>query len=69
LQKELRSETIDAGETPPADAPDEEAASAEEAALEARKAWYRPGYRVELVRMSDPFTSLKPGDGCLLFGI
>jgi len=32
------------------------------AALEARRARYRPGMRVELVSMSDPYTDLKPGD-------
>ena len=32
------------------------------AALEARKARYQPGCRVELVSMNDPYTKLKPGD-------
>ena len=32
------------------------------AALEARKARYKPGCRVELVSMNDPYTNLKPGD-------
>ena len=32
------------------------------AALEARRARYKPGARVELVRMDDPYTKLKPGD-------
>jgi len=32
------------------------------AALEARRARYKPGTRVELVRMTDPYTKLKPGD-------
>jgi len=32
------------------------------AALEARKARYQPGSRVELVSMNDPYTKLKPGD-------
>ena len=32
------------------------------AALEARRARYQPGTRVELVRMTDPYTNLKPGD-------
>jgi hypothetical protein len=32
------------------------------AALEARKARYQPGTRVELVSMTDPYTNLKPGD-------
>jgi hypothetical protein len=31
-------------------------------ALEARRARYPKGARVELVSMSDPYTSLKPGD-------
>ena len=33
-----------------------------EAALAARKERYKPGCRVELVSMSDPYTDLKPGD-------
>jgi len=33
-----------------------------EGALEARRAKYKPGTRVELVRMEDPYTTLKPGD-------
>jgi len=32
------------------------------AALEARKARYQPGCRVEFVSMTDPYTNLKPGD-------
>ena len=32
------------------------------AALEARRAKYPKGARVELVSMSDPYTALKPGD-------
>ena len=32
------------------------------AALEARRARYQPGCRVELVSMTDPYTDLKPGD-------
>ena len=32
------------------------------AALEARRARYPKGARVELVSMSDPYTTLKPGD-------
>ena len=32
------------------------------AALEARKARYTPGTRVELISMTDPYTDLKPGD-------
>ncbi len=32
------------------------------AALEARRSRYKPGTRVELVSMSDPYTKLKPGD-------
>ncbi|MCL1964932.1 MAG: DUF4314 domain-containing protein [Firmicutes bacterium] len=32
------------------------------AALEARRARYTPGTRVELVRFSDEYSSLKPGD-------
>ena len=32
------------------------------AALEARKARFKPGCRVELVSMDDPYTNLKPGD-------
>jgi len=32
------------------------------AALEARRARYKPGVRVELVRFEDPYSSLKPGD-------
>ena len=32
------------------------------AAVEARKARYTPGSRVELVSMDDPYTRLKPGD-------
>ena len=32
------------------------------AALEARKARYTPGTRVELVSTTDPYTNLKPGD-------
>ena len=32
------------------------------AALEARKARFKPGCRVELVSMNDPYTKLKPGD-------
>jgi len=32
------------------------------AALEARRARYKPGCRVELVSMNDPHTNLKPGD-------
>jgi len=31
-------------------------------ALEARRAWYKSGRRVELVSMSDPYAKLKPGD-------
>jgi hypothetical protein len=26
------------------------------------RAYYKPGTRVELVRMSDPYTKLRPGD-------
>ncbi len=32
------------------------------AALEARREKFKPGARVELVSMSDPYTTLKPGD-------
>ena len=32
------------------------------AALEARRARYKKGARVELVSMSDPYTKLNPGD-------
>ena len=32
------------------------------AALEARRAMYKPDSRVELVSTTDPYTSLKPGD-------
>lgn len=32
------------------------------AAVEARRARYKQGARIELVRMSDPYTTLKPGD-------
>ena len=32
------------------------------AALEARRARYKKGARVELVSMTDPYTKLKPGD-------
>jgi hypothetical protein len=32
------------------------------AAIEARKARYTPGARVELVNFSDPYSKLKPGD-------
>lgn len=32
------------------------------AALEARRAKYKKGVRVELVAMSDPYTTLMPGD-------
>ena len=32
------------------------------AALEARRARYKSGARVELVNMTDPYTKLKPGD-------
>jgi len=32
------------------------------AALEARKTRFKPGSRVELVSMTDPYTNLKPGD-------
>lgn len=32
------------------------------AVVEARKARYKKGVRVELVRMDDPYTTLKPGD-------
>jgi hypothetical protein len=32
------------------------------AVVEARKARYTPGCRVELVSMDDPYTTLKPGD-------
>ena len=32
------------------------------AALEARRARYQTGTRVELVSMTDPYTNLKPGD-------
>ena len=32
------------------------------ASLEARKERYKPGTRVELISMSDPYTDLKPGD-------
>lgn len=32
------------------------------ATVEARKARYKKGLRVELVRMNDPYTKLKPGD-------
>jgi len=31
-------------------------------ALEARRAQYAPGARVELISMSDPYTNLKPGE-------
>ena len=38
------------------------------AALEARRARYTPGSRVELVSMTDPFTKLVPGtQGKVLF--
>ena len=30
--------------------------------LKALKTYYTPGIRVELVRMNDPYTRLKPGD-------
>lgn len=33
-----------------------------QAALEARRTKYKIGARVELVSMSDPFTTLMPGD-------
>jgi hypothetical protein len=32
------------------------------AALEARRQQFKPGTRVELVSMNDPYTSLKPGE-------
>ena len=32
------------------------------AAVDARKAQYLPGTRVELISMDDPFSKLKPGD-------
>ena len=32
------------------------------AALEALRAEYPPGTRVELIRMDDPYTKLSPGD-------
>jgi hypothetical protein len=32
------------------------------AALEARRIKFKPGTRVELVSMNDPYTTLKPGD-------
>ena len=32
------------------------------AALESRRAKYKPGVRVELILMNDEFTNLKPGD-------
>lgn len=32
------------------------------AALEARRAKYKKGVRVELVSMADPYTTLMPGD-------
>jgi len=32
------------------------------AALEARRARFKPGRRVELISMNDPYTNLKPGD-------
>ena len=32
------------------------------AALEARRERYKPGTRIEIVRLEDPLTSLKPGD-------
>ena len=32
------------------------------AAIDARKARFKPGCRVELVSMTDPYTNLKPGD-------
>jgi len=32
------------------------------AAVEARRARYTPGCRIELVAMDDPFSKLKPGD-------
>lgn len=32
------------------------------AALEARRARFKPGCRVELVSMNDPYSSLKPGE-------
>jgi len=30
--------------------------------LKTLRSYYRPGTRVELVRMEDPYTRLKPGD-------
>lgn len=30
--------------------------------LKALRSYYTPGTRVELVRMQDPYTTLKPGD-------
>ena len=32
------------------------------ATLEARRARYKKGVRVELISMTDPYTKLKPGD-------
>ena len=32
------------------------------AALEARRQVYKPGTRIEIVRLDDPYASLKPGD-------
>ncbi|MCL1976228.1 MAG: DUF4314 domain-containing protein [Firmicutes bacterium] len=32
------------------------------AAVEARRARYQPGCRVELISMDDPYSELKPGD-------
>jgi hypothetical protein len=32
------------------------------AIVEARRARYRPGCRVELISMDDPYSKLKPGD-------
>ena len=32
------------------------------AALEARRQVYKPGTRIEIVRLEDPYASLKPGD-------
>ncbi len=37
--------------------------------LKALRSYYTPGTRVELVRMQDPYTTLKPGDRGKVSGI
>jgi len=39
------------------------------AALDARKARYKPGFRVELVSMTDPYADLKPGERGTVTGV